>query len=113
MHNEQEILNAFVDDLDLGLGDTKKNASHKSTNADKNYKSKWPIYEIKGTHGTTYDVCETLEGAQLIAKHAKLKRHEIWQINQNGQKVLVERSHNEAGFVTNAFSVLKGLKHVA
>lgn len=108
MQNEQDILNAFLDDL--GPKET-RNASSKAINATKDYKSKWPLFEIKGTHGTTYDVCETLEAAQLLLKHAKLKRHEIWQINEGGQKILIERSHNEAGFSNNAFSVLKGLKH--
>jgi hypothetical protein len=112
MHNEQDIVNAFFDDLG------KKEPRERSEKQE--LKSKWPLYEIKGTHGTTYDVCETLEGAQLIAKHAKFKRYEIWQINKDGKKILIERSHNEAGFASiprdnpnNAFSILKGFKHVA
>lgn len=108
MNNAEEILNSLFDEIGLDR-DVKR---IRDTNADKDYKSKWPLYEIKGTHGRTFDVCETLDHAKAIVKNARLKRWEIWQINQSGQKVLMEQSHNEAGFVrNNAFDKLKGLKN--
>lgn len=58
----------------------------------------WPIFEVKGSAGSTVDVCLALDAARATAHAARLRQYQIWQINKNGTKVLVERSHNEAGF---------------
>lgn len=58
----------------------------------------WPIFEIKGSAGQTFDVCTTLESARTIVAGCRLKRYEIWQIDKTGMKKQIMRSHNEAGF---------------
>lgn len=58
----------------------------------------WPRFEIKGSDGGTFDICQTLEMARATIAKARLKRYSIYQLEQGGTKHLVERSHNEAGF---------------
>ncbi len=110
MNKEEEILNTLFAEL----GAERETRKARDTKID--YKSKWPLYEVKGTHGSTWDVFETLQRAKDAIASNKLRRYEIWQVNEAGQKVLVERSHNEAGFGFNSnanspFSSLQGLKY--
>lgn len=68
----------------------------------------WPRFEVKGRFGNTMDVCTTLARAHSIAATSRTRTYEIWQIERNGTKTCIERSHNTAGFPIIADKLRKG-----
>lgn len=109
MKKEEEILNAIFEELGVTTTDRKKNR-----NSNEDYKGKWPIFEVQGGHGKTWDVFETEFAARNAIKSSRLQCWTLYQINEHGIKVKIDASSSSFVRNNNPFTVLKGhFKHVA